>query len=168
MDKQHACKIELRSFTESDREAVYEILTDNAIKQTYMIPDLSVPDGVEKLFRRLKEYSMTDNHFVRGIYAGKEFLGWINDVDISAGSMELGWVIRSKYHNRGYATAAVNLAIEALFAKGFSEIRAGAFEENIASMRVMEKCGMQRIETVEEIEYRGKTHRCICFAIKKG
>jgi len=53
-----------------------------------------------------------------------------------------------------------------MFARGFSEVLAGAFEENLASMRIMEKSGMTRIEKTDEIEYRGKVHQCVYYSKK--
>ena len=84
---------------------------------------------------------------------------------IEKGNIELGWVIDSALHGRGYATAAVKKAIEELFENGFREIRAGAFAENAASIRVMEKSGMKRLPLEEKIEYRGKIHRCVYYGI---
>ena len=47
------------------------------------------------------------------------------------------------------------------------EQRPRTFEENIASIRVMEKCGMMRQEHHDEISYRSVVHRCVYYAIKK-
>ena len=45
---------------------------------------------------------------------------------------------------------------------------AGAFEENKASMRVMEKAGMTRITLEEDINYRGASHHCLYYSVKKS
>ena len=50
---------------------------------------------------------------------------------------------------------------------GYQRVAAGYFEENIASGRVMEKCGMVATGGTEEIEYRGKKHRVILCRIQK-
>ncbi len=47
----------------------------------------------------------------------------------------------------------------------FTVVKTGAFTENIASIRVMEKCGMRRFDETEEIEYRGKNHTCVYYEI---
>lgn len=54
-----------------------------------------------------------------------------------------------------------------LFQMGYKQVITGAFEENIASRRVMEKCGMILTESEEKIEYRGKVHRCVYYLIRK-
>ena len=73
----------------------------------------------------------------------------------------IGYGIRPSERRKGCATAALAAAVPQLFARGFSAVRAGAFCENAASLRVMEKCGMTRIDLTEDIEYRGKTYRCV-------
>ena len=50
---------------------------------------------------------------------------------------------------------------------GYTYLKAGHFEENAASRRVMEKCGMKRIAHEEELEYKGRMHHCLFMAIEK-
>ena len=40
-------------------------------------------------------------------------------------------------------------------------------EGNDASLRVMEKCGMERMSYTDTVEYRGQTHNCIYYHIQK-
>jgi len=82
--------------------------------------------------------------------------------------IELGYVIHPDFHSKGYATEALAAAIEDLFAKGFKEVMAGAFETNKSSCRVMEKCGMKLIDKEEDICYQGKLQHCIYYSIKKN
>lgn len=81
--------------------------------------------------------------------------------------MELGWALHPLYHNQGYATEAVRAAISHLLAHGFTQIIAGAFEENNPSIRVMEKCGMTKMKKIDFIDYRGKNHRCVYYSFSK-
>ena len=159
--------IKLGRITEKDRDAIAEIVTDKTVAKTYMLPDFTSDEQACGLFRRLMDLSNGETRYVRGIYAGDTLVGFLNDVEVKDGSAELGWVVHPGYHNRGYATQAAKLAIGELFARGFSEVVAGAFEGNVASMRVMEKSGMTRLEKTDEIEYRGEVHRCIYYGIKK-
>lgn len=159
-------RVKLRPFEEQDAPAATGIFRDDTVKKTYMFPDLT-EETARKLFDRMLEISHMDGRFIRGIYLQNELIGFINDPEITDDTIELGWVVHPDYHNRGYATEAVCLAIEELFSKGFQEITAGAFEENPASLRVMEKSGMHKIEKTEEIDYRGKVHHCIFYAIRR-
>ena len=56
--------------------------------------------------------------------------------------------------------------IDYLKEHGFATVTAGAFEQNVASLRVMQKCGMVRLEKTDEIEYRGRVHTCIYYTTK--
>ena len=157
----------LHAFSDEDAETMIALLTNSEVIKTYMVPDFrSSAEGV-KLFERFKELSVSDERFVYGIYLEEKLIGFINDVEIKETEIELGYVIDPSYKNQGFATEVLAAAIKELFAAGFSVVRTGAFEENAASMRVMEKCGMVRLEQEEEIRYRGKVHRCFIYEIKK-
>lgn len=156
----------LRPMTIADGQNAVAILQDALVKKTYMLPDLD-PEGANKLFLRLMALSSDPSHYVRGIYVLDRLIGWINDTQMEKDTVELGWVIDSGYHNRGYGTAAVKLALHELHGKGMPVITAGAFSENAASIRVMEKAGMKPIAMREEIEYRGRKHLCVYYESRK-
>ena len=81
--------------------------------------------------------------------------------------IELGYAILPRFHNQGICTEAMRIAIGYCFAHGFREVVAGAFEENLASIRVMVKNGMGKLERYDKIDYRGKTYTCVYYAIEK-
>ena len=144
-----------------------DILRNDTVKQTYMLPDLTCESALA-LARRIALLSADNTRYVRGIYLDDTLVGQLNDVANENGSIELGWFIHPDYHNRGFATEAATAAIDDLFRKGYQRVVAGAFSENTASMRVMQKAGMQLQELTEEIEYRGKVHHCIYYAIGRN
>ena len=157
--------MELRILTEADKAALTQMLTSDAVKKTYLLPDFDRQEDAIPLARRLMALSRENTHFVRGIDENGTLVGFLNDVEISDGSIELGYVIHPEHWNKGYATAALKLAIAQLFQAGYREVLCGAFEENPASLRGMEKAGMRRIEKSEEIEYRGNVHRCVYYSL---
>lgn len=75
---------------------------------------------------------------------------------------EVGWLIHPEYQGKGFATQATRPLIELAFDQGVEEVFAVAAEQNIASLKVMEKLGM---------ESRGKAHYyntdCAVYSIKK-
>ena len=156
--------MELNVMTEAQQEEALQILTSRQISQTYMLPDFESTEAAIPLFRRLCDLSREEGRFVRGIYEGDLLVGFLNDVEIAGSSIELGYVIHPEHWGKGYATAALNTAIRQLFSLGYREVIAAAFAENTASLRVMEKAGMIRMEKTEEIEYRGALHRCIYYS----
>ena len=153
----------LRSMCDTDCDDVCSLLTNKQIAKTYMLPDFKSREEAVELFNLLMILSKESDRFVYGIDLGGRIIGFINDVAISDDSIELGFVIHPDHHNKGYATETLTHAIDTLHDMGYATVKTGAFECNLASQRVMEKAGMQRLDSTEEIEYRGVAHRCIMF-----
>lgn len=158
----------LRELTEQDEAALVELLTNDQIKLTYMLPDFPRPGDAIPLARRLMGLSRKENRFVRGMDQNGTLVGFLNDVEITDGTIELGYVVHPDHWNRGCATAALKLAISQLFQQGFREVLCGAFEENSTSLRVMEKAGMQKLDRTEAIDYRGRVHLCLFCSASSG
>ena len=131
-------KLTLRPMCPTDQGQILEILTSPVVNKTYMLPDYERSEDAIPLFQRLAELSQNQNRFVRCIALGETAIGFLNDVEIRGGTIELG----------------------------YAKVECGAFEENKASQRVMEKAGMVKIEKTEQIEYRGKIHNCVYYEIR--
>ena len=167
MKKIQTPRLMLGEIRECDLDALMAIFKHDVVKATYMVPDLPTRDTEMKLFTRIRELSERDDRYVFGIFLEDKLIGLLNDTEISGKTVEMGYALHPDHHNRGYATEAFGAVIEHLFSSGFDEILAGAFEGNAASMRVMEKCGMKRTKMTASIEYRGVTHKCVYYSIKK-
>lgn len=159
-------RLNIRPFLDSDKDKMLEMLYDESIKKTYMIPDFPDREAAERMFAAFMRLSNADDRYVGAICLDDELIGFMNDTEIVDGCVEMGYVISPEYQNKGYCTEAMKGAIGYLFEKGFSEVICGAFEENIASKRVMQKCGMKLMNRSDVIEYRGKEHRCIYYSIE--
>lgn len=155
----------LRSYTEADRKETIRLLRNSEIGKTFMLPEFEDDAAAEPLFRKILMLSHENEHFERAICLGNHLIGFVNDVEIKDGTIELGYVIHPDHQNQGYATEALTASIQELFRQGYSVVRAGYFEENPASGRVMEKSGMHPIDRVDTIEYRGTMHRCLYYEI---
>jgi RimJ/RimL family protein N-acetyltransferase len=156
----------IKPFSEEDAEAIFHIMTNESVKQTYLVPDFTSKEQGLKTANRLIALSHDSKHCVLGVYLGEALIGFLNDVEMENDSIEMGYVISPAYQNQGYATEAFGAVITYLFSRGFREVIAGAFAENLSSIRVMEKCGMKRMAKRADIEYRGKLHRCVYYAIE--
>ena len=156
----------IRKMAPEDQEAGLNLLTNHVIKKTYMLPDFEKREDAIGLFRRLLE--LGQKRYIRGIYLNDLLIGYANEVEVNDKSIELGYLIHPDFHGKGYMTEALTALIPDLFSLGYEEVICGAFEENPASLRVMEKSGMTRMEKIDEIEYRGKIHRCIYYSAKRG
>ena len=159
--------ISLRSFRPTDKEQMLDILTDKTVGKTYMLPDYTCREDATPLFQRLQDRSYEDERFVRCIALGDTAIGFLNDVEIKDGKIEVGYVMHPAYQGKGYMTKALTLAISALHEIGYKTVICGAFEHNAASMRVMEKAGMKKIDYTDTVEYRGTNYRCIYYAAEK-
>lgn len=157
-------EISLKVISLSDLNTLTDILLDSNVKESYMIPDMDKNDVIN-FSKRLMDLSNNLDLFIYGIYFNDEIIGLLNQVDLKDLEIEVGYFISSKYWNKGYATIALKLAIDELFRIGYKRVMAAHFENNIASARVMQKCGMRKIEKIEELEYRGILHKCIYYAI---
>ena len=153
----------LRSFSDTDADAAIDILMNDEVGKTFMVPDFKSRDDAMRLFGTLRRLSKADDRFVYGIYLENNLIGFINDVEIDGDEIELGFAIHPDHWGNGYATEVLRASIRELLDMDYSVVKTGAFEENIASIRVMEKCSMTRLDKTDELEYRGKVHRCVWF-----
>jgi RimJ/RimL family protein N-acetyltransferase len=153
----------LRPTRPEDRERMLDILTSNQVNKTYMLPDYEKREDAAPLFLRLMDMSREETKYVRAISLDGGLIGFVNQVEAENQTIELGYVIHPDFHGKGYMTQALKLAISEMFEKGYSQVITGAFSTNAASLRVMEKCGMDRLEKTDEIDYRGQVHTCIYY-----
>ena len=160
-------RLTLEFIKDRDLDDLIGLLKNEEVGQTFMTPDLASREAEVKMFERFKALSESDERFVYGIYLDGKMIGFINDVEIDNYEVEVGYVIHPEHKNNGYATEALCAAMEELFASGCFMVKAGAFEENPASMCVMQKAGMHLLPQEDEIEYRGKLHRCIYYGKRK-
>ena len=171
MEKKKEClqteRLVLKAFDEWDRPQMVDIFFNEDVKKTYMIPDFDNQKQAEALFEKYMNFSKSDQHFVYGIYIDQLLIGFVNDCEAADTTIELGYVIAPEHQGKGFATEAVKACMTELFRMGYEHIKAGYFEENIASRRVMEKCGMHKIDFEEDIEYKGVLHHCLYFQINK-
>lgn len=160
-------RLAVRPFRDGDKEKMLEMLYDESIKKTYMIPDFESLKAAERMFAAFMRLSNDPARYVGAISLGEELIGFMNDTEIVGETVEMGYVISPKHQNKGFCTEALSGAIKHLFENGFSEVICGAFEENAASLRVMQKCGMKLLQKNDVIEYRGEKHNCIYYSIEK-
>ena len=159
-------RLVLNVLTDGDMEPALDLVTNDIIKKTYMLPDFEKRTDALPLFQRLMRFSQDPSRFLRGIYLDGYLIGYINEVEKDDQFIELGYILHPNYHNQGYMTEALAATFTPLFKMGFKEVICGAFEGNKASLRVMAKAGMKLLERTDDIEYRGKVHRCIYYGIR--
>jgi len=105
------------------------------------------------LARWVKEIDNPKTHrFIITLKEEQKAVGSIDVVeyDEKDNSPEIGYCLSRKLWNKGYMSEAAKAFIEYLFNRGFKKMRIGAYMENIASNRVIQKCGF----TFTHQEYR--------------
>ena len=160
-------RLEIKPYQDADQAAMLELLTNQQIREGFMLPDFETEQDAVRMFKKLQAYSLSKQHYERGIYKENQLIGFVNDVEIEDDVIELGYVIHPKYQNQGYASEMLKAVIEELFQEGFHKVVAGAFEKNKASFQVMQKCGMKKISKEEDICYRGELHHCYYYAVTR-
>lgn len=157
-------RLELKALREKDHDRMIYLLTCQDIKKTYMLPDFESKKEVSTFFRKIKEISLDDCLYFVGIFFHDQVIGFMNEVERKDRCIELGYVIDPVFQNKGFASEALNGMIHKMFDLGFKEVVCGAFDDNDASIRVMEKCGMVKMNRFDEIEYQGKFHHCVYYS----
>ncbi len=147
--------------------ALAELLTDPQVKASYMVPELASLADALAMAGRIAQSSQDPQRILFGIHLEGRLIGILNETERLEDSVELGYALLPRFWGQGYCTEALESSIDYLFRQGFRTVIAGAFEENAASIRVMEKCGMTRQPRQDSIEYRGRLHRCVYYSIQK-
>lgn len=136
-----------------------------------------VPDEV---FDTVEEAAETIA-FLMGQYAGREgplvypvllkngpYIGYVQSVPLGDGEWEIGYHIGSRYTHQGYATEAVKAFLPAVMERlGLEEITGICMKENMASRRVMEKCGFQLLREGKG-PYQGAEREICVYQYRSG
>ena len=89
-------------------------------------------------------------NFAIELKENKKVIGGIDVVGYIDGVPVIGYNLSKKYWNYGYMTEACKKVIEHLFSIGHNVIRIDALVDNVASNKVIKKCGGVYQETYEE------------------
>ena len=154
----------LRPFKEDDAEAMFHGWASDTEVTRYLTWKIHENIDVTKalLEQWVKEYEIPSRlNFAivlketNLLIGGIDVVGYLGGVE---GTPVIGYNLGKAFWNKGYMTEACKCLIDYLFSKGYSEIRIDAMTENIASIRVIEKCGGIFLKTEEEyFESKGKT-----------
>ena len=74
------------------------------------------------------------------------YIGYVQAVPFDDGTWEIGYHIGKNYTKQGYATEAVNAFLPVIMKKiGITEMTGICLAENLASAKVMERCGFAKL-----------------------
>lgn len=73
-------------------------------------------------------------------------IGYVQAVPVTEGAWEVGYHIAAPYTRQGYATEAVRAFLPVITARlGLDEIKGVCLADNLASVKVLERCGFAKL-----------------------
>ena len=168
MTELETARLKLRRLSFDDVYDYYERLGSDGEVSKFMLfePHQDIGETLALIEEALLRYE--EESFYRwGIENEDGLIGVIEllHFDEESESCSFAYMLGKPWWGQGYATEALKAMIAELFARGWETVICGAFEENPASLRVMEKSGMALIDREDIISYRGKDHRCLYRAV---
>jgi len=153
-------RIYLRDHLASDLGVFHSWLSDPAVTHYLSLRTRSLKESLIVLAESLQENdrrTRTKFHFAIVLRENNAIIGdagfTIEDRAQSGGVADLGYFLLQPYWGQGYATEAAGLILGYCFTVlKLHKVTAGCHAENLASERVMIKCGMMREA------YRRKQH----------
>lgn len=150
-------KISLVQYTHNDDKDMYECWLDNGTQKGYnFIFDISYDDFCTSDIDRYPFWvTIIDQHTEQRV--GVIRLGF----DVICPDLAI-WIY-PEHRSKGYGTRAFELALKYIFTHfEFKEISAGCYEDNICSMKMLEKIGFIRYPDGDEKEESVFTGEEIC------
>ena len=161
----------LRPFEENDAIAIFNNWASDPEVTKYLTWNhhSDVKQTNEILSIWLKQYEKPERiNFGIVLKETNELIGGIDVVGYIEGVPVIGYCISRKHWNNGYTTEAFKKVIEFLFSLDHKTIRVGAMVDNIASNKVILKCGGKYVNTYEEfIPSKNKIDKINSYTIEK-
>ena len=160
----------LRRFTEDDASLLYELNLDPEVIRYTHDPIADVEHAKQVLHEvMLPQYSLYDHgRWAVHLRSNLEFMGWCGLKYLSeTNEVDLGYRLMKKFWGKGYATEAALACIEYGFnTLNLPVIIGRALPGNLASIKVLEKCGMKYLHDEVMHSYLHKTYQVTNPAIK--
>ncbi len=136
-----------REFTEDDAQLLFDLNKDEAIRKYVHepAPTLASAQSALKEIILPQYYLYNYGRWALHLKTTNGFIGWCGLKYMKESEeVDLGYRLMKKYWNKGYATEAAKATIKYGFENFQVErIIARAHKENIASIKVIEKCGIK-------------------------
>ena len=144
-------RLTITEFTTDMAQAVHENSLDEDNRR--FVPDEvfeTVEDAAETIDFLMSQYGGCEGPLIYpALLKDGTNIGYVQAVPLGDGVWEIGYHIGAKYTKRGYATEAVSAFLPVIMEKiGITTMAGVCLAENIASQKVLEKCGFV-------LEFRG-------------
>ena len=139
-------RLVLRSLRNEDRHAIFVNINHDKDVLKYFLDKYCEEESEMKLDKNI-EFCLANERYLLAIElkSTHEVIGMIlqcSNPNRYFNTVEFGFAIGKKYWNQGYVTEASKAMIQLLFDSGVHKVIASHIVENVASKRVIEKCGM--------------------------
>ena len=137
-------RLTITEFTPDMAQAVHENSLDEDTRR--FVPDEvfeTVEEAAETIEFLTSQYGGSEGPFVYPILLKDGTnIGYVQAVPLDDGFWEIRFHIEKKYTKNGYATEAVKAFLPVIMKNlGIEKIKGVCLSENVASKKVMEKCG---------------------------
>ena len=159
--------ITLDKITLDDAYDYYLIASNPNITTSFMLDETETIEEAKSTIEDVISNYTDEEFYYFAIRLNGKLIGVMKTYETSY--LELGYAINEDYWNNGYATIALNLVTD-YFLKldRIKKIILGAFADNYASIRVMEKCNYSFIGIKkDEFFYKGKSRDIAYFERNK-
>ena len=152
----------LRTFSERDASLIYELNLDPDVTRYTHDPVKDLAHATEILEKTIIPQYALYNHGRWAVHlkATLDFLGWCGlKYRAELNEIDLGFRFKKEFWGKGFATEAAYASIKYGFEKiGLQRIVGRAEIDNIGSLKVLKKCGMNYIGDEEVEGYPVKTY----------
>ena len=141
-------RVRLEPYEAWHAPAFQSLAEDARVAATTLVPHPYPPDGARRHAERSARAWERGEAYAFAVVVGGAVVGscGLKHVDRLEGQAEVGYWIGVPFWGRGYATAAVRLAVSFAFdGLGLGRIVAEVLEANVASARVLEKAGFAAV-----------------------
>ena len=147
-------RLTLRRFVLNDAQAMFDNWASDPEVTKYLTwdthPNVEVTKQIVKEW--VKQYDDPKTvRFAITLKDSGELIGGIDVVKYVDSVPEIGYCLSKKYWNKGYMSEACKALVDYLFSLGHKKIMIRAETRNIASNRVIIKCGFSFVKNVKKL-----------------
>ena len=163
-------KVKLKTVRKNDLEELYTLRNDNLNTNTFYHYNIDSYSAFFAEFEKTGFWEYDDGLMLIINKEGKNIVGEIQffkGLSYQSG-YEIGYrLFKNEYFNKGYMTEALKLFISYLFKlKPINRLQINIMQENIASRKVVEKCGFEYEGMMRNATFHdGKYHNLLLFSI---
>lgn len=163
-------RLTITEFTPDMAQAVHENSLDEDTRR--FVPDEvfeTVEDAAETIDFLMSQYGGCDGPLVYPVQLKDgTYIGYVQAVPLDDGSREIGFHIGARYTKHGYAAEAVRAFLPVIMKRiGVTKMTGVCLADNVASRKVMEKCGfVSEFKGVDDYQGEPREICRYCFEYK--